>query len=104
MIPYVEVIGKYTLKSFAVVEPSQCWFELSYYDIGEFEVYASATLNNLLAIPKFNLLVESFEVGNWIRVQVDDRVYKLRLVEYEISYGDFDSISVKFSDVAKIKN
>lgn len=85
---------------------------LEFYEVAENEIFKSAelqhsisaTLNNLLAIPKFKPLVESFEVGNWIRVQVDDRVYKLRLVEYEISYGDFDSISVKFSDVAKIKN
>lgn len=85
---------------------------LQFYEVAENEIFKSselqhsisATLNNLLAIPKFKPLVESFEVGNWIRVQVDDRVYKLRLVEYEISYGDFDSISVKFSDVAKIKN
>ena len=85
---------------------------LQFYEVAENEIFKSselqhsisATLNNLLAIPKFKPLVELFEVGNWIRVQVDDRVYKLRLVEYEISYGDFDSISVKFSDVAKIKN
>ena len=85
---------------------------LQFYEVAENEIFKSselqhsisATLNNLLAISKFKPLVESFEVGNWIRVQVDDRVYKLRLVEYEISYGDFDSISVKFSDVAKIKN
>lgn len=85
---------------------------LQFYEVAENEIFKSselqhsisATLNNLLAISKFKPLVESFEVGNWIRVQVDDRVYKLRLVEYEISYGDFESISVKFSDVAKIKN
>lgn len=85
---------------------------LQFYEVAENEIFKSAelqhsisaTLNNLLAIPKFRPLVESFEVGNWIRVQVDDYIYKLRLVEYEISYGDFNNISVKFSDVAKIKN
>lgn len=85
---------------------------LQFYEVAENEIFKSAelqhsisaTLNNLLAIPKFRPLVESFEVGNWIRVQIDDYVYKLRLVEYEISYGGFDSISVEFSDVAKTKN
>ena len=84
---------------------------LQFYEVAENEIFKSselqhsisATLNNLLAIPKFRPLVESFEVGNWIRVQVDDFVYKLRLVQYEISYGDFNTISVKFSDVSKIK-
>lgn len=85
---------------------------LQFYEVAENEIFKSselqhsisATLNNLLAISKFKSLVESFEVGNWIRVQVDDYIYKLRLVQYEISYGDFNTISVQFSDVAKIKN
>lgn len=85
---------------------------LEFYEVAENEIFKSselqhsitATLNNLLAIPKFKDLVESFEVGNWIRVQVDNSIYKLRLVEYEINYDDFDNISVKFSDVAKTKN
>ena len=64
----------------------------------------SATLNNLLAIEKFKPLVKSFKNGNWIRVRVNDEIYKLRLLQYDISYGDFDSISVEFSDVTKIKN
>lgn len=85
---------------------------LQFYEVAENEIFKSAelqhsisaTLNNLLAIPKFKVLVNSFEVGNWIRVQVDDNIYKLRLVEYEISYKDFDNISVEFSDVSKTKN
>lgn len=85
---------------------------LEFYEVAENEIFKSAelqhsisaTLNNLLAIPKFKQLVDSFNVGNWIRVQIDGYVYKLRLIEYEISYGDFDNISVKFSDVAKVKN
>lgn len=85
---------------------------LQFYEVAENEIFKSAelqhsitaTLNNLLAIPKFKPLVDSFSVGNWIRVQIDGNVYKLRLLEYEISYDDFDNISVKFSDVTKIKN
>lgn len=84
---------------------------LQFYEVAENEIFKSAelqhsisaTLNNLLAIPKFRPLVDSFAVGNWIRVQIDEHVYKLRLIEYEISYGSFDNISVKFSDVAKTK-
>lgn len=64
----------------------------------------SATLNNLLSLPKFKQLLKSFKTGNWIRVQIDDKVYKLRLLEYGFSYGDSENISVEFSDVTKIKN
>ena len=52
MIPYVEVIDGKTLKKITQVEPSECWFELSYYDVGEFEVYAPATSRNLEALQK----------------------------------------------------
>ena len=57
-----------------------------------------------MAIDKFKPFVNSFDVGNWIRVQVDDKVYKLRLIEYTIDFGSFENISVDFSDVTKVKN
>ena len=85
---------------------------LEFFEVAENEIHKSSelqhsistTLNNLLAIPKFKKLVESFKLGNWLRIQVDNRVYKLRLLEYGIDFGDFDSIPVEFSDVTKIKN
>lgn len=83
-----------------------------FFEVAENEIYKSAelqrsistTLNNLLAIDKFKPLVNSFKNGNWIRVQIDDQIYKLRLLEYSISFSDFDNITVEFSDVTKIKN
>ena len=85
---------------------------LEFYEVAKNEIYKSSELqhsistklNNLLAIDKFKPLVGSFKVGNWIRVQVDDRIFKLRLLEYEIDFGDFDNISVEFSDITKIRN
>ena len=83
-----------------------------FFEVAENEIYKSSelqhsittTLNNLLTIPKFKSLVKSFKVGNWIRVQIDDRIYKLRLLEYTIDYKDFDNIPVEFSDVTRVKN
>lgn len=85
---------------------------LEFIEVAKNEIYKSAelqhsittTLNNLLAISKFKPLVKSFKTGNWIRVQIDDEIYKLRLLDYDISYGDFNNIPVVFSDVIKIKN
>jgi hypothetical protein len=85
---------------------------LEFYVAAENEIYKAAelqhsissTLNNLLAIKKFEPLIESFQVGNWLRVRIDDKIFKLRLLEYEIDFGNFDNISVEFSDVTKIKN
>lgn len=52
MIPYLEIRDKYTLKTVALVEPKECWLELSYQDVGEFEIYCSATRANLNALQK----------------------------------------------------
>lgn len=73
------------------------------YKSAELQHSISASLKNILTIEKFKPLREYFEVGNWIRVQVDDTVYKLRLLEYEIDFDDFEKLSsVQFSDVTKI--
>lgn len=52
MIPYVEIKDKYTYKTVALVEPQECWFELSWQDVGEFEIYCRATKANLKALQK----------------------------------------------------
>lgn len=85
MIPYVEVIGKYTLKPFAVVEPSECWFELSYYNIGEFEVYASATSSNLQAL----------KMGNYIKIPHKPYLWIIKSVQYTFNSEGARMIDVK---------
>lgn len=82
---------------------------LKFIEVAKKEIFKSAelqhsissTLKNLLAIKKFAPLVKSFKNGNWLRVLIDDEIYKLRLIEYTINYGDFNNIKVEFSDVAK---
>lgn len=64
----------------------------------------SATLKNLLVMKEFKPIIENFSVGNWIRLRVDDKVYKLRLTNYSISFDDLKSISVEFSDVTQIND
>lgn len=56
MIPYVEIIDKTTLKVTALVEPQECWFELSYFDVGECELYCVALSTNLANLLKGNYL------------------------------------------------
>ena len=63
----------------------------------------SASLKNLLVMKEFEPIVDYFEVGNWIRISVDNNVYKLRLISYEIDYGDMNGIQVTFSDVKSAK-
>lgn len=76
------------------------------------ELYKSATLQhsissslkNLLIMKEFKPLLSYFEIGNWIRVSIDDEIYKLRMIEYEIDFDDYENISVVFSDVEKTVN
>lgn len=64
----------------------------------------SATLNNLLIIDEFKPLVDYFELGNWIRVRIDDCVYRLRLTEYEIDFSNLSTINVTFTDATKVRS
>lgn len=64
----------------------------------------SATLKNLLVMKEFSKIVDYFEVGNWIRLKVDENIYKLRLNNYQIDFENMDNIQVEFSDVKKIAN
>ena len=52
MIPYVEIRDKYTLKTVALVEPQEFWAELSYQDVGECELFCTATAKALKALQK----------------------------------------------------
>lgn len=63
----------------------------------------SATLKNLLVMKEFLPIVDYFKVGNWIRVKVDDKVYRLRLISYEINFNDLGNLPVEFSDVKIFK-
>lgn len=74
------------------------------YKSSELQTTISANLKNLLLIGKFAPLVDDFAIGNWLRVMIDDKLYKLRLIEYTIDYDNLDNISVEFSDAVRVKS
>ena len=59
----------------------------------------SSTLKNLLVIKDFEKLLDSFEIGNWLRINVDGSIYKLRLLSYDIDFDNLSELNVEFSDV-----
>ena len=63
----------------------------------------TASLKNLLFMKEFEPIVDSFETGNWIRIKTDGKLYRLRLIEYEIDFENPENIAVTFSDVTKIQ-
>ena len=79
---------------------------LQFIDVAKKEIVKSATLqhsiqanmNDLLTMHEFQPLRSKFRCGNWIRVMVDKKVYRLRLSEYTIDYNGF-GLDVTFTDV-----
>lgn len=75
MIPYVEIINfddKETLafRKFAVIEPNECWFELSFFNVGECELYCRATEYTLNALKKGNFLKIPNEKYIWVITEI----------------------------------
>lgn len=59
----------------------------------------TAKLKNLLVMKEFKPIVDYFEVGNWIRLIINNIIYRLRLLDYKISFNDLKNIEITFSDV-----
>ena len=51
---------------------------------------------------QFSSLNTRFVVGNWLHVEIDGRVYRLRMTDYELDYDNLDTIHVEFSDVTYV--
>lgn len=68
------------------------------------QITVTNSLNNLLALPEFEPILDHFEVGNWIKIRTNiddvsgtDTIYNLRLLSYTISFDDVQNIDVEFS-------
>lgn len=72
------------------------------YKASHLQFDVSGNLNNLLALPEFAPIKDDFEVGNWIKMSVDDKLYDLRLLSYSINFDELQSINIDFSTVEKI--
>ena len=62
----------------------------------------SAPLSNFLLMDEFKKLQENFKVGNWIHLQVDGKVYKLRLANWEVDYDKIDDLDIEFTDAIRV--
>lgn len=83
-----------------------------FFDEATKEIIKSSTLQNTISAPLANFLLmeefkplqSKFKVGNWIRLKVDDKVYKLRLTNWTVDYDDIEDLDVEFSDVVRVGN
>lgn len=76
--------------------------ELSKATIPQYTV--SATLNNFLLIEEFSPIVDKLVLGNWIRIGVEDDIFRLRLIECETDISVDQALSLTFSDVTKYED
>ena len=72
------------------------------YKAGNLQYSLSATMGNLLALDEFKPIKDKFEVGNFIKVGIDDKVYSLRLMSYETDFDSIQDMPVEFSTVKKV--
>ena len=61
-----------------------------------FQYSLTTTMNNLLATEEFLPIIDHFEVGNWIRVEADDQIYRLRLTSYTVDFNAIQNLAVEF--------
>ena len=62
----------------------------------------SAPLIDFLVMPEFIRLQKKFKTGNWIRLKVDESVYKLRLTNWTVDFDNIEDLDVEFSDVIRV--
>lgn len=74
------------------------------YKAGNLQYSITTTMGNLLALPEFAPIVDNFEIGNFIRVGINNKIYPLRLLSYEIQYDSIQDMPVEYSTVEKIYN
>ena len=72
------------------------------YKAGNLQYSLSATMGNLLTLDEFKPIKDKFEVGNFIKVGIDDKVYSLRLMSYETDFDSIQDMPVEFSTVEKV--
>lgn len=62
----------------------------------------SCDLYNLLKLAGYEEITYDFLIGNFIRVEADGRIFRLRLIEIDVDYSDLNKVDVKFSTVTQV--
>lgn len=68
-----------------------------------FQYTLSGTISNLLSLEEFKPLHDYFRLGNWVRILIDDTIYKLRISSFSPSFDDFSQMTIEFeNDLRKL--
>lgn len=95
MIPYLEIYNwtsdKTRLQRKALIEPSETWLEIAYYDKVEFEIYAAASASNLTAL----------QIGNFVKIPHKPYLWLIKSIQYEYNSEGARMISAKGYEASK---
>lgn len=58
----------------------------------------SINLSNLLIMDEFKPFWDKFQIYNYIRIENDNEILKLRLIQIEVDFDDIEQITVAFSE------
>lgn len=65
----------------------------------------SMTMANILALPEFEPLIDQFQLGNFIRVEIrDGYIKRTRLLEVSINFDDMSDFSATFGNLVSVKS
>lgn len=65
----------------------------------------SMTMANILALPEFAPLINQFQLGNFIRVQIrDGYIKRARLLEVDLNFDDLSDFSCTFGNLVTTKS
>ena len=65
----------------------------------------SMTMANILALPEFEPLIDQFQLGNFIRVEIrDGYVKRTRLLEANLNFDDISDLSCTFGNLVTTKS
>ncbi len=87
-----------------LIENAQDFYEAAMKEVrksAELQSTLSGKLQNFLVMPEFQDIASHIKLGNKIYLEIDGKVYQLRLISYEIDYSRVDNIDIAFSDVIK---
>ena len=61
----------------------------------------SSNINNIFSLPKYKNLFNDFAIFNYIRARIEEKLYKLRIVEIDYDETDLNKLNVIFSDTVE---
>lgn len=85
-----------------LVKNARQFFELAQKELvksGKVGITISGKLINFMSIKEFLPIMDYFDTGIWVKVEVDDKIYNVRLTSYNIDFDNLEYCDITFSDV-----